>query len=224
LFAPTGVRVARTPAEVIGVVGNIRGESLTEDGRPVVYFPLRWLPWAPLGMTVRASGDPLTLVPAVRRELEMMDPDVPMADIQMMGDYVADAIAPTTFTLAVIGAFAAVALVLASIGLYGVIAYSVRRRTREIGIRMAFGASEGTILQLVLRRALALGLAGVGIGIVVALVSTRTVSSLVYGVSPLDPVTFVSVPLVLVMITIAASYVPARRATRVDPVEALRDE
>jgi putative ABC transport system permease protein len=224
MFDTTGVRVARTPAEVIGVVGNIRGESLTEDGRPVVYFPLRWLPWAPLGMTVRASGDPLTLVPAVRRELEMMDPDVPMADIQMMGDYVADAIAPTTFTLAVIGAFAAVALVLASIGLYGVIAYSVRRRTREIGIRMAFGASEGTILQLVLRRALALGLAGVGIGIVVALVSTRTVSSLVYGVSPLDPVTFVSVPLVLVMITIAASYVPARRATRVDPVEALRDE
>ena len=153
-----------------------------------------------------------------------MDPEVPMADIQMMDEYISAAVAPTRFTFAIISVFAALALLLASIGLYGVISYSVRQRTREIGVRMAFGASEATILRLVLGRALALGLAGVGAGIVAAFVSTRTVSSLVYGVSTVDPVTFLGVPLVLVVVTIVASYFPARRAMRVDPVEALREE
>lgn len=223
-FDETGMTVVRTPAEVIGVVGNIRAESLTEDGRETVYYPFRWLPYIPLAMTVRAGGDPLTLVPAIRRELEAMDPEVPMADIQMMGEYVSAAVAPTRFTFAIIGVFAGLALVLASIGLYGVISFSVRQRTREIGVRMAFGANEKIILRLVLGRALALGLAGVGAGIVAAFVSTRTVASLVYGVSTVDPLTFMGVPVVLVIVTIAATYVPARRAMRVDPMEALRDE
>ena len=224
VFSETGMTVERIPAEVIGVIGNIRAESLTEDGRETVYYPFRWLPFIPLSMTVSAGGDPLTLVPAIRRELEAMDPEVPMADIQMMGEYIAEAVAPARFTFAIIGVFAGLALVLASIGLYGVISYSVRQRTREIGVRMAFGASETTIMRLVLGRALALGLAGVGAGIVAAFFSTRTVSSLVYGISTVDPVTFLSVPLVLVVVTVVATYLPARRAMRVDPVEALRDE
>ena len=153
-----------------------------------------------------------------------MDPDVPMADVQLMGQYVEEAVAPTRFTLTLISVFAAMALVLASIGLYGVISYSVRQRTREIGVRMAFGANESIILRLVLGRAMVLGLAGVGAGIVASFVSTRTVSSLLYGVSAVDPVTFLGIPFVLVAVTLLASYVPARRAMRVDPVVALRDE
>ncbi len=126
--------------------------------------------------------------------------------------------------MTLISVFAGIALLLASIGLYGVISYSVRQRTREIGVRMAFGADERTIVRLVLGRGMVLGLAGVGIGLVAAFASTRMVSSLFYGVSAIDPVTFLGIPLVLVAVTVIASYVPARRAMRVDPVEALRDE
>ena len=153
-----------------------------------------------------------------------MDPDVPMADVQMMGEYIAEAVAPTRFTFALISVFAILALVLASIGLYGVISYSVRQRTRELGVRMAFGASEGTIMRLVLGRALLLGLVGVAVGIGASFVSTRAVSSMLYGVSAVDPVTFLGIPLLLVAVTVAASYVPARRAMQLDLVEALRDE
>jgi ABC-type antimicrobial peptide transport system permease subunit len=141
-----------------------------------------------------------------------------------MGDYLAEAVAPTRFTLMLIATFAAMALVLASIGLYGVISFSVRQRTTEIGVRIAFGADEKSIVRLVVGRGVTLGLAGVGVGIVAAFVLTRTVSSLFYGVSAVDPVTFLGIPLVLVAVTVVASYVPARRAMRVDPVEALRDE
>ncbi|MCH7684496.1 MAG: ABC transporter permease [Gemmatimonadetes bacterium] len=223
-FDTSGFRTERVPAEVVGVVRNIRAESLTDDGREAVYFPFRWFPWFPLSMTVRTAGNPLALAPLIRREIEIMDPEVPMADIRLMDDYIAEAAAQTRFTLTLISVFAAMALVLASIGLYGVISYSVRQRTREIGVRMAFGADEKSIVRLVVRRGMALGLAGVGVGIVVAFVLTRTVSSLLYGVSAIDPVTFLAIPLVLVAVTVIASYVPARRATRVNPVEALRDE
>jgi putative ABC transport system permease protein len=223
-FDQTGMKTVRTPAEVVGVVGNIRAESLTEDGREAVYFPHRWFSFVPLSMTVRVAGDPLALVVPIRREVEVLDPEVPMADIMVMDDYVAEAVAPTRFTLTLISIFAAMALVLASIGLYGVISYSVRQRTREIGVRMAFGADEQNIVRLVVGRGIKLGLAGVVAGIVAAFVSTRTVSSLLYGVSAIDPVTFLGIPLLLVAVTVVASYVPARRAMRVDPVEALRDE
>jgi predicted permease len=220
----SGVRPERVAAEVVGVVRNIRAQSLTEEGREAVYFPFRWFPWAPLSFTVRTTGNALALAPLIRPEVEVLDPDVPMADIRLMSDYIAEAMAPTRFTLTLIGTFAAMALVLASIGLYGVISYSVRQRTREIGVRIAFGAGEKDIVRLVVGRGMTLGLAGVGAGVVVALASTRTVSGLLYGVSAIDPVTFLGIPFVLVAVTGIASYVPARRAMRVDPVEALRDE
>ncbi|MFB3110757.1 MAG: FtsX-like permease family protein, partial [Gemmatimonadales bacterium] len=199
--------------------------SLTDEGREAIYFPFRWLPFPfPLSLTVRTAGNPLALAPLIRREIEILDPEVPMADIRLMDDYVAEAVAPTRFTLTLISVFAAMALVLASIGLYGVISYSVRQRTREIGVRIAFGADEKSIVRLVVGRGMALGLAGVGAGIMAAFLLIRTVSSLLYGVSAIDPVTFLGIPLVLVAVTAIASYVPARRAMRVDPVEALRDE
>jgi putative ABC transport system permease protein len=223
-FDQTGMRTDRVPAEVVGVVGNIRAESLTEDGREAVYFPFRWFPFFPLTLTVRVAGDPLALSAPIRREIERLDPEVPMADIRLMDEYVTEAVASTRFTLTLISVFAGIALLLASIGLYGVISYSVRQRTREIGVRMAFGADEKNIVRLVLGRGVVLGLAGVGVGIVAAFAATRMVSSLFYGVSALDPITFLGIPLLLVGVTIVASYVPARRAMRVNPVEALRDE
>ena len=223
-FDQTGMRLDRVPAEVVGVVGNIRAESLTQDGRAAVYFPFRWFPFFPLSMTVRVAGDPLALSAPIRREIEVLDPEVPMADIRVMDDYVTEAAASTRFTLTLISLFAGIALLLASIGLYGVISYTVKQRTREIGVRMAFGANEKNIVRLVVGRGMVLGLAGVGIGIAAAAASTRTVSSLFYGVSAFDPVTFLGIPLLLVAVTVVASYVPARRAMRVDPVEALRDE
>ncbi len=224
VFDESGLRTDRVPAEVVGVVGNIRAESLTDDGREAVYFPHRWFMFLSLSMTVRTAGNPLALAPLIRREIEILDPDVPMADIRLMDDYIAEAVAQTRFTLTLISVFAAMALVLASIGLYGVISYSVRQRTREIGVRIAFGADEKNIVRLVVGRGMALGLAGVGVGIVAAFVSTRMVSSLLYGVSALDPITFLGIPVLLVGVTVVASYLPARRAMRVDPVEALRDE
>ena len=223
-FDTSRMRTYRVPAEVVGVVRNIRAESLTDEGREAVYFPFRWFPWYSLGMTVRTAGRPLALAPLIRRELQMLDPDVPMADIRPMADYLDDAVAQTRFTLTLISVFAAMALVLASIGLYGVISYSVRQRTREIGVRMAFGADEKNIVRLVVGRGFALGMAGVAFGIVAAFASTRTVASLLYGVSAIDPVTFLGIPTALLAVTVLASYLPARRAMRVDPVEALRDE
>ncbi len=166
----------------------------------------------------------MALTAPIRREIEALDPEVPMADIRLMDELVTEAVASTRFTLTLISIFAGIALLLASIGLYGVISYSVRQRTREIGVRIAFGADEKNIVRLVVGRGMALGLMGVGVGIVAAFVATRTVSSLFYGVSAIDPITFLGIPLLLVAVTVIASYVPARRAMRVDPVQALRDE
>ena len=153
-----------------------------------------------------------------------MDPDVPVADVRFMDDYVDDAMAQTRFTLTLIGVFAALALVLASLGLYGVISYSVRQRTREIGVRITFGASEGDVVRLVLKQGMTVALLGVGAGLLAAFVLTRLVASLLVGVTATDPVTFVGIPAILLVVSLIASYVPARRAMSVDPVQALRDE
>jgi putative ABC transport system permease protein len=216
--------MTRTGVRVAGVVGHVRSESLAAEGREAIYFPLRNFPYAPQSLAIRASVDPLGLVPAIRNEVASLDPDVPIADVRLMDSYVAEAMAQTRFTLTLIALFAGLALVLASIGLYGVISYSVRQRTPEIGVRMAFGAAEGNIVRLVLGQGMILALAGVAVGLLAAFLLTRTVSSLLFGVTPRDPVTFVGIPLFLILVAAIASYFPARRALRVDPVDALRGE
>ncbi len=139
-----------------------------------------------------------------------------------MDAYVADAMAQSRFTLTLIVVFAVLALVLASIGLYGVISYSLRQRVQEIGVRVAFGAGARSIVRLILRHGIALALAGVVLGLAVSVVATRMASTLFFGVTPTDPATYIGVPLVLVAVSALASYIPARRATRIDPVKALR--
>jgi len=215
----------RVPLQVVGVVRDVHSQSLAEAGRETIYYPYRFFPWFPLSFTVRSTAGAVTgLVEPIRHEIEAVDPDIPLSKIRLMGDYVDDAEAQTRFAMTLIGVFAALALVLASVGLYGVIAYSVRQRTREIGVRVAFGASNTSVIQLVVRQGMLLALSGLAAGLAGAFVATRLVSSLFYGVSAADPTTFIVVALLLAGVALVASYLPARRATQINPVEALRDE
>ncbi len=221
-FDMESMSLLRMPVQVVGLVEHVRSESLTKDGRGAIFYPYRFFPWWPMIVTVRGTTDPAGLVGAIRGEVSALDPDVPIADVRPMEDYVADAMAQSRFTLTLIAVFAAIALILASIGLYGVISYSLRQRVQEIGVRVAFGAGGRNIVNLILRHGMVLALAGVGLGLLVAVVATRMASSLLYGVTPNDPATFLGVPVLLVAVTALASYIPARRATRIDPVKALR--
>jgi putative ABC transport system permease protein len=214
----------RVPLQVVGVSAGVRAQSLAAEGRETVYYPYRFFPWFPLSFTVRAPAGLLALIDPIRRDVEAVDRDIALSKFRVMADYIDEALAQTRFALTLIGVFAGLALILASVGLYGVIAYSVRQRTREIGVRIAFGASEKAVVRLVMGQGMLLALGGLGVGLIAAFLATRFVSSLFYGVTATDPITFVGVSLVLLGVAIVASYVPARRAVRIDPVEALRDE
>jgi putative ABC transport system permease protein len=222
--ATRGEDYERFWAEVVGVVEHMRYDDLSRDSRATVYFP--WWDWGfpRVVLTVKTSVGPAGVAEAVREEIRALDPDIPAGAITPLDDYVEGALAPTRFVLVLIAIFSAVALLLASVGLYGVIAYAVRGRTHEFGIRMAFGAGSGRIVRAVLTQGLVLGATGVGVGLVGAFLLTRTISGLLFGVTPTDPVTFGAISVLLIAIALLACYVPARRATRVDPLVALRSE
>jgi putative ABC transport system permease protein len=219
----------RTPEpesfDVIGVVEHQRHETLAHDGRETLFFSdgmigygfaTRW--------ALRTAGDPASLAPQVRAAVAAIDPMVPVAELKPMSDYVRRAQAPTRFALVCITAFAAIAAVLAAVGLYGTLATVVRQRTTEIGVRMAFGAPRERIFSLVVGRGLALSGAGIVIGLLVALSLTRVMRSLLVGVEPTDPLTFVVISLVFAALAAIACWIPARRAAALDPAGALRDE
>ena len=172
---------------------------------------------------VRTAADPASLIARIRTEAAAMDPDVPIAELSTLASYVSTAMSQTRFLLALIGAFAALALGLASLGLYGVISYSAKQRTREIGVRVALGAGERDIVWLILGQGLVVALAGIALGLAGAAAVTRVVSTFLVGVSATDPITFAGVPALLLAVAIVASFLPARRASRVDPNVALRD-
>jgi putative ABC transport system permease protein len=213
-----------TPSEIIGVVGDVRQMGLDTPAEPTVYWPHPELIMSGMTILVRTVNDPLTLVSAVRNELQQMDPEQPMAAIATMDQLLAGSLSRSRFTMLVLGVFAALALVLASVGIYGVIAYSVTQRTQEFGIRLALGASRRDVLRLVLGQGARLALLGISLGVIAALIITRLMATLLYGISASDPVTFTAVALLLAVVALAACYIPARRATRVDPIVALRYE
>jgi putative ABC transport system permease protein len=214
----------RLPVTIVGVVANVRAASLAAEGRETIYVPYVFSSFLPLTFVVRAAAAPTSLTARIREEVNALDRDVPVAALTTLDTWVTKSMAPTRFLLALNGTFAVLALVLASLGLYGVISYSARQRTREIGVRVAMGASVGNVIRLILGQGLILAAIGIALGLAASLALTRVVKTYLVGVSSTDPVTFAGVAAILVAVAAVASYVPARRASRIDPSHALRDE
>jgi predicted permease len=225
---PIGQRVKLGPSgglEIVGVVANAKYLSLREEDHPTVYVQaLHERDTAGLTLAVRSSGDPLSLVPAIRREVQAVAPAVPITEGSTLSAQIDRSLVKERLMARILGAFAGLALLLASIGLYGVLAYAVTRRTNEIGIRVALGASRGAVLRSVLRESLALVAIGIGIGVPAALALTRLLSSLLYGVTPTDPLVLGGAVASLFAVALGAAAQPAWRAVRVDPLVALRHE
>jgi len=216
---------AKTPWEVIGVVGDVKYLGLsTDDPGTMVYQWTKERPWFYLSLVTRSTGDPSSLSEPITGIVRQIDPELPVRDVQTMQTIVADSLANERFNMQLLAAFAAIALLLAAIGIYSLLSYAVRRRTREIGIRTALGAGLADVIRMVVLEGLKPAAAGIILGIAGALAITRLLAGLVHGVSPSDPATFVSVAALLIVISVLASLIPAYRAARVDPTRALREE
>jgi putative ABC transport system permease protein len=223
-FSEKTFSLERLPVTIVGVVANVRSASLAAEGRETIYVPYVFSSFLPLTFVVRTVADPAGLITAIRAEVNALDKDVPLADLTTLESWVTKAMAPTRFLLALNSTFAGLALILASLGLYGVISYSARQRTREIGVRVALGASNRDVLRLILGQGMLLAAVGIVLGLGASVALTRVVSSYLVGVSGTDPITFAGVPAILLGVAAVASYLPARRASLIEPSRALRDE
>jgi len=210
--------------EVVGVVGDLRSSNLEKQPAATYYVPLPQLIWGAPTLVIRTSCEQSAIVQSVSKVLRGMDPEAPLYNVRTMDDYLALDLGRAHFQTVVLGLFAGIALVLTAIGLYGVMAQSVVQRTQEIGIRMAMGASRENVRAMILQRGTFLSLVGTGIGIVGALACAKGIESLLYEIPPRDPITYISVGVILLLVAVVASYVPAVRATRLDPMVALRYE
>lgn len=210
--------------EIVGVIGNIRHMGLGRPDPPEMYVPYAQFSQPMMNIVVRGAADPTNLATALQAQASAVDKDITLSGVKTMDDVLDASVSQPRFSSQLIGVFAALALLLAAIGLYGVVAYSVSQRTNEIGIRMALGATREDVLRLVLRYGAGLALIGIALGFIASLAATRVLSSMLFEVSPDDPQTFVAVALLLMAVVLLASYIPARRAAKVDPMVALRYE
>jgi len=213
------------PYTIIGVAGDVRSFGLDTEVGPMVYASWMVYPgWNPMSLVIRSAGDPLSHVESIRSAIREIDPTVPIYDVRSLGDLLSLSFGSRRFNMYLLGCFAAAAAALACVGLFGVLAYLVSQRTRDIGIRLALGATERDVIALIVGRGMMLALSGAAIGLATALGAARVMKTLLFTISPRDPVTFIVVPLLLSAVALLACYVPARRATRVDPLVALRAE
>jgi putative ABC transport system permease protein len=212
------------PWEIVGVVGGVHDTGFDQQPRPTIYFPYLQTGDQTMSLVVRTDSEPGAIVPAIRNAIRAVDRDQPIFNVKTMDEIISGVVSAQRLAFILLGIFAFLALTLAAVGIYGVTSYSVSQRTHEIGIRMALGARESDVFRLVVGHGLTLGLVGVGLGVAGALVLTRFLASLLYGIRPTDPLTYLVVSLVLTAVAALASYIPARRATKVDPMEALRYE
>lgn len=210
--------------EIVGIAGDVKHSGMDKNPQPTLYFPFTQLPQRRMSLVVRTSTEPSSFANAVKQAVWSVDKDQPLYNVKTMDELVADSASAPRFTLILLGVFATLALTLAAVGIYGVMSYTVNQRKHEMGLRMALGAQTGDVLRLVVGHAMVLVLAGVAAGLVIAFAVTRVLATLLYGVSATDFATFAAVGLVLAAVALVASYIPALRATRVDPVIALRYE
>jgi putative ABC transport system permease protein len=211
--------------EVIGVAGDVKFRGLdSRKSLATVYVPLAQITFWNQAMVVRTSGDPASAASAMAAAVHQQDPDQPLRDVRTMDDILVDSLSQQRFSMLLLASFAGLALVLAAVGIYSVLAYAVRQRQREIGIRIALGAQLDDVLRMVLVEGMRPALIGVTLGLAGAFALKRAISSLIFGVSESDPLTFLSVSVLLAMVALVASILPAYRATKVDPMRALREE
>jgi putative ABC transport system permease protein len=228
---PVGKRIQIFPdparwREIVGVVGNVKLLGLDAETNPTIYVPYSQNPYPAalrnVFLVARTSSDPKSLVASIRSELRSLDKDIPVSQVQTMEEVISGSLAQRRLSMSLLVVFAALAAGLAAVGIYGVMAYIVAQRTHEIGIRMALGAEQKDVIKMVLGDGAKLTLAGIGAGLAVAVSLTRFLQSLLYQVSATDTVIYASIALLLTVVALLASYIPARRAAKVDPMEALR--
>jgi putative ABC transport system permease protein len=225
---PLGKRLTvgfeKSPREIIGVVESVKQTTLSADARPAMYLPQLQLPTGGMSIVIRTAGDPLSLVALARSQVQSLDRTIPVTNIRTMEEVFSSSVAQQRFSMLLVVLFGALAVVLAAIGIYGVMGYTVMQRKHEIAVRMALGAKTGQVLSLILKDGLVLASLGVVIGLAGAFAMTRLISSLLFEVKATDAQTFATVSALLILVALLACFIPARRATKVDPLVALRYE
>jgi predicted permease len=219
-----GGNTEKFPSLIVGVVGDVKHEGLNTTPHAMIYWPHPELPYSFMTFVIRTTGNPLALNSAVRQQVKLMDPSLPVTDVATMEQRMSDSVAESRFSTLLLGIFAVVAIVLATVGIYGVTSYAVTARQHEIGIRMAIGAQPADVERMFMRRGVYLTLAGLGLGLLTSFALTKLLAGLLFGVTPHDPLTFIAMAALLLIVSMLACYIPARRATRVDPLVALRYE
>jgi predicted permease len=214
----------KVPRRIVGIVGDVLEGGLTEPAAPELYVPAEQVPWSGMAVIVRAEGDPMRLVPAVRGAIASLDRSLPVEDVGRLSELVSRSLGERRFALTLLSAFSVLALLLAAVGIYGVVSYTAAQRMREVGIRIALGARRADVLRLFVREALALAGTGVLLGLALAAGATRLLSGMLFGVAQTDPISYAAVSTLLFAAVLAASLLPAHRATAISPVEALRNE